>query len=124
MTGCAIWAQNKLDVGNLDIHANGSGITLVFDYSLDLERVTITDYDADGITYVDVLGNGRIVGDQVTVNGNGGDGIRTTGKVRPEDAEVRDNGGCPSGRSRLFESTCAHSSDLRTGGTFAICTLD
>jgi len=50
-------------------------ITLYYcDHPLDPERVTITDSDGDGITYVDVLGNGRLVGDQATVNDNDGDG--------------------------------------------------
>ena len=55
--------------------------------------MSITDNDGDAITYVSVLGNGRIEGDGVTITGNGGDGILTTGKVTLEDALVRDNGG-------------------------------
>lgn len=149
MTGCAIWAQNKVTVQNVDLHANGCGITAVYNYPLSLEQVSITDNDGDAITYLSVLGNGRIEGDGVTITGNGGDGILTTGKVTLEDALVRDNGGVgvesilksirvmrgtlvhnadgdvvSFRRSKLVDATCTHSADLRNGGTLAICTLD
>jgi hypothetical protein len=149
MTGCAIWAQNKVTVWNVDLHANGCGITAVYNYPLTLEQVSITDNAGDAITYLSVLGNGRIDGDGVTITGNGGDGILTTGKVALEDALVRDNGGVgvesilksirvmrgtlvhnadgdvvSFRRSKLIEATCDHSSDLRNGGTLGICTLD
>ena len=111
--------------------------------------MSITDNAGDAITYLSVLGNGRIDGDGVTITGNGGDGILTTGKVTLEDALVRDNSGVgvesilksirvmrgtlvhnvdgdvvSFRRSKLIDATCNHSSDLRNGGTLAICTLD
>jgi hypothetical protein len=149
MTGCAIWAQNRISVQNVDLHENGCGITVVYNYPLTLSQVSVTDNAGDGITYLSVLGNGRIDGDGVTITGNRGDGILTTGKVKLEDALVQDNGGVgvesilksirvlrgtlvhntdgdvvSFRRSKLVEATCGHSVDLRNGGTFAICTLD
>ena len=149
MTSCAIWTQNKLSVSDLDLHDNGCGIMTVSNYPLTLEHVSITGIGGDGISFMDVLGNGRVEGDEVTVTGNDGDGILTTDKIRLVDAIVRDNGGVglesifkairvlrgtivhnhdgdivSFRRSKLFESTCTHSRDLRNGGTFDICTLD
>jgi hypothetical protein len=149
MTSCAIWTQNKLSVSDLDLHGNRCGIMTVYNYPLTLEDVSITDNGGDGISFVDVLGNGRVEGEGVTITGNAGDGILTTGKIRLVDAVVRDNAGAglesllkairvlrgtivhnqdddivSFRRSKLFESTCTHSRDLRNGGTFGICTLD
>jgi hypothetical protein len=149
MTSCAIWTQNKLSVADLDLHGNACGIRTVYNYPLTLEHVSITDNGGDGVSFVSVLGNGRVEGEEVIITGNGGDGILTTGKIRLVDAVVRDNGGAglesflkairvlrgtivhnqdgdivSFRRSKLFESTCTHSRDLRNGGTFGICALD
>jgi hypothetical protein len=121
----------------------------VSNYPVALEHVSITDNGGDGIGFVSVLGNGRVEGEEVIITGKEGDGILTTGKIRLVDAVVRDNGGVglesllkairvlrgtivhnhdddivSFRRSKLFESTCTHSRDLRNGGTFGICTLD
>ena len=148
MTGCAIWAQNKVTVGT-SISTPTAADHGLYNYPLTLEQVSITDNAGDAITYVSVLGNGRIEGDGVTITGNEGDGILTTGRVILEDALVRDNGGVgvesilksirvlrgtlvhnvdgdvvSFPRSTLVDATCTHSADLRDGGPFGICTLD
>ena len=150
MTSCAIFASNKISVEGVDLHDNGCGIMSVYTFPITLEDVSITANTGDGVNYISTVGNGRIKGQRVTVSGNGGTGLRSSGKITLEDAVVMGNGtagvvstfksiqvrngtltGNGSGgdvasfrRSRLVDATCDHSVDLRNGGSLGICALD
>ena len=150
MTGCAIFASNKISVQSVDLHDNGCGIMSVYTFPNTLEDVSIAANTGDGVNYVSTVGNGRIKGERVTVTDNGGVGLRSSGKITLEDAVVTGNvtagvvstaksilvrngtlTGNGSGgdvaafrRSRLVDSTCDHSVDLRNGGSLGICSLD
>jgi hypothetical protein len=150
MTSCAISSSNKVSLQSVDLHDNGCGIMSVYTFPITLEDVSITANTGDGITYLSTVGNGRIKGEHVTVSDNGGSGLRSSGKITLEDAVVTGNTtagvvstaksiqvrngtltGNGSGgdvaslrRSRLVDSTCDHSVDLRNGGSLGICALD
>lgn len=99
-TGCAIAASSRVTIENVSLHDNGCGILSIYDFAMKLDGVTITNNAGKGIT--SQLGNtvsgigpgkGQIDGRNLTVSGNGSDGIEGFGKLTLRDSTISGNGG-------------------------------
>jgi hypothetical protein len=102
-----------------------------------------------GVNYAIALDHGRVKGKRVTATNNGGVGIRGYRRVLLKEATVTGNGGGgavagsnltvrrstltgngPGGdvaawyRLKLTDTTCDHSVNISSGGTFGVCALD
>jgi hypothetical protein len=147
--GCGISTQSKTVVRNVHVHDNACGIVAVYAFSLRLQDVTVSNNSADGVTYAIPVKTGRVHAERVTVTGNGGNGIVANRGLVLIDATVTGNGVAgavantkisthsstltgngPGGdvasflKPHLVDTTCEHSVDRNTAGTWGVCSLD
>jgi hypothetical protein len=97
--GCGIAPSSRVVVQNVSLHDNRRGIVSVYDFPMDLDTVTIVDNAVEGIaSYFGNLGspigpgNGLITGRNLTITGNGDDGIEAYGRLDLRESDVSDNG--------------------------------
>ncbi len=98
--GCAIGPAGKVVIRDVTLRNNIRGIVSVYDYAMKLENVTIVDNAEEGIaSRAGNLGGGigpgkgQITGRNVTIAGNGDNGIEAYGKLSLRDGTVSGNGG-------------------------------
>jgi hypothetical protein len=98
--GCAIAPAGKVVIRDVTLRNNTRGIVSVYDYAMKLENVTIIDNADEGIaSRAGNLGSaigpgkGQITARNVTISGNGGNGIEAYGKLSLRDSTVSGNGG-------------------------------
>lgn len=98
--GCAIAPAGKVVIRDVTLRDNIRGIVSVYDYAMKLENVTIIDNAIEGIaSRAGNLGSGigpgkgQITARNVTISGNGGNGIEAYGKLSLRDSAVSGNGG-------------------------------
>ena len=98
--GCAIAPSGKVVIRDVTLRDNFRGIVSIYDFAMKLENVTIRDNVDEGIaSRAGNLGSGigpgkaQITGRNVTITGNGGNGIEAYGKLALRDSTVSGNGG-------------------------------
>ncbi len=97
--GCAIGASGPVVIRNVILRNNRRGVVSVYDFAMKLYDVTIVDNAAEGISSFFVNqgsqigpGNGKIVGRNLTITGNGGNGIEGQGQLSLYDSVISGNG--------------------------------
>jgi Right handed beta helix region len=95
--GCAISTAGKASISDVTLHDNDCGITRVYNFSMKLDGVTITNNATDGIRIYGPLpsgpGKGQLTGRNLTVTMNGGGGIFNDGTLNLRDSTISGNGG-------------------------------
>jgi hypothetical protein len=94
--GAAIAPQSRVMIRNVTLRDNRRGILAVYNHAMKLDDVTIVDNTAQGISsYLGASGpgKGRIRGRNLTVSGNGDNGIEAFGRLLLRDSTVSGNGG-------------------------------